>query len=386
MSKTRQLLRGFTLIELLVVVAIIALLISILLPTLANAREQSKKIKCLANLRDVSLGSNAYAADEATEYILPYQAPMGLGASFALFSQAFPGFEYGGKGGNYRYWKKGATSFTDEDRLWFTQFNRKSGTLGGATIRVPDNGPGGRVINRFIYPKAQNSSAGDNVTRMDADNKFEANSYRCPSDRGYSTSKDGANLVSDFNDPANGAFLTDMLENVPIYEATGTSYKANAASLFNPTAYDDLQGPEVEGISFTPYLQRISSIPDASRTVLYMEGNALGTYYWRHPGISGVAEQWALGWHGELQVFNAGFVDGHGATMDQKVRTDVSGASGITLTHNNNWQLRGSRPEEIDVAWQSLQQNWTSVIRGDGWQIDCHPARPVPLAWGNFGS
>ncbi|HVS72961.1 MAG TPA: prepilin-type N-terminal cleavage/methylation domain-containing protein [Phycisphaerae bacterium] len=54
---------GFTLIELLVVVAIIALLISILLPSLARARDQAKKTACASNLHQLGIALSTYAGE-----------------------------------------------------------------------------------------------------------------------------------------------------------------------------------------------------------------------------------------------------------------------------------------------------------------------------------
>ena len=53
--------RGFTLIELLVVVAIIALLISILLPSIESARAQARSVVCRSKLHDIHTAQNNYS-------------------------------------------------------------------------------------------------------------------------------------------------------------------------------------------------------------------------------------------------------------------------------------------------------------------------------------
>ncbi len=55
--------KAFTLIELLVVVAIIALLVAILVPTLSNARYQARSVVCGSNLRQIGLAFRFYCDD-----------------------------------------------------------------------------------------------------------------------------------------------------------------------------------------------------------------------------------------------------------------------------------------------------------------------------------
>jgi prepilin-type N-terminal cleavage/methylation domain-containing protein len=73
MSRSPRHLRAFTLVELLVSIGIIAVLISILFPSLARAQESSRRVNCLSNLRQVHQSFMLYAMDHHDQVPLGYR-------------------------------------------------------------------------------------------------------------------------------------------------------------------------------------------------------------------------------------------------------------------------------------------------------------------------
>ena len=96
--------RGFTLVELLVVIGIIALLISILLPSLQRAREAAQRTACLANLRSVMQMVHIYATDNKQQIPLgclgdDYQTSYFIAQGTGGADMKWPGFGLLYKGG-----------------------------------------------------------------------------------------------------------------------------------------------------------------------------------------------------------------------------------------------------------------------------------------------
>ena len=216
--------QGFTLIELLVVVAIIALLISILLPSLTQARRAARMVKCQANLNQFGTAHHMYAT-AADEWFVPVEIS-GFGGWYrwiqwrAMMSLA-PG----------DLWPEGLVCpEVPPDRTNIVHFNVGFNGNGGAGLAADPNSAW-RTGDRSTTSTATGVGSGLRVFRGKVRNP--SSKYHMGDSAAWRTSRAAADYVTRWD------LFPEMNPNVPAF-AGGTihasSYRHNEGA--NVLMYD----------------------------------------------------------------------------------------------------------------------------------------------------
>jgi len=254
--------QAFSLLELLVVIAVSALVIAIVLPSLSMARESAHVAVCLTNMRELGQASSSYVED-AGHLTQPWHL----------------GFDY----------SAGEITTVSEYIFGGFQTNVDHPVLGDKVdarkIHTND-----RPYNKYIAPGLCDGPV---------------QSYVCPSDRFTATTR----IESPCSPP--------VISNVPSWTLNGNSYSLNwnwldSAPWSSKLAYyKQIDRMTAAGRE----LLRLKVGGAASRFVLIME-SPMNAYMQdaRPPGgAQGVSCQTRLGtgWHRRFSRYNVGFFDGH---------------------------------------------------------------------------
>ncbi|HVP13428.1 MAG TPA: prepilin-type N-terminal cleavage/methylation domain-containing protein [Phycisphaerae bacterium] len=264
MSAFRQKSSAFTLIELLIVVAIIAAVISVIMPALTAAKVQSWKMQCQSHLFEIARYDSMYAQEDPGDIIGPIHAKA---PDFILEGYA----QYGGGPGDMEFQK------------WGDPFDPRT-----------------RPFNAMMY-------GADNITPYtEAGDRRYFMTYQCPGDDfGW---QDWPNMT-----------LQRLETERPYFFGNGTAYRMNNLSDFQAVPAVS-QGPAGGGTgggmpdsphSIGIYGRPGTRVPDSAKVVNFMEARAFQTLWtndvWGDSSYLGEL----TGCHRKLGFFDLAYVDGH---------------------------------------------------------------------------
>jgi len=293
--------RGFTLIELLVVVAIIGLLISILLPSLARAKEQARIAKCLANLRTITQAGATYVNDQDD---LVFTWPLGY-----IVEGETQRRDYGWY--TEFIWGGGVPSAANSE--WDPDADNSPFSNGGADTYYYT--PKERPLNEYITPGV----SWDDPERVGIGQKGKARRdrpmllpdlFKCPSDATASVPDAGSNN----NEPG---------ESDSIFRSWyfwGTSYPTNwywpyyYQSAYSKSFLDCVGGRRLPPGFFRGYgheLLRQAQNKGAAELILFYENQMNMALQNARPRGHSRQGQLLRGWHKQQDYHVAGFLDGH---------------------------------------------------------------------------